>query len=244
MKISQLWQVIACLAFWQMLAPAADLSKIDRTLSKEPSYKGKPKYCLLVFGPESKTRVWLVVDGNILYVDRNGDGDLTEKNERIEGQTLFEKKPGSAPQPNGVVFNVEKLIKWNGKDARLMVVRSEKSDDDDVVNVFAGAGALANTAPFANGVLKFSDRAQDAPVIHFNGPLKMALRGEQTLVRDEMPQDFQSMIGTPGIGEGSFAALNVDGVPKDIHPVAEFEFSNRKAGGDPIKAKIILSQRC
>ena len=29
---------------------AADLSKIDRSLAKEPSYKDKPGYCLLVFG--------------------------------------------------------------------------------------------------------------------------------------------------------------------------------------------------
>ena len=35
----------------------ADLTKIDRTIAKEPAYKSKPKYCLLVFGPEAKTRV-------------------------------------------------------------------------------------------------------------------------------------------------------------------------------------------
>ena len=229
---------------WKVLAPAADLSKIDRTITKEPSFRGKPKYCLLVFGPEAKARVWLIVDGGTLYVDRNGNGDLTEKNERIEGQTLFDKKPGSAPQPSGDIFDVDKLIKWNSNDARLMVIRSDKSDDDDVVNVFAGKEALANTAPFANGVLKFSDRAQDAPVIHFNGPLKMALRAEQALFLSDKPQDFQSMIGTPGLGEGSFAALNIEVVPKDIHPVAEFVFPSRKPGVDPIKEKVTLSQRC
>ena len=64
-------------------APAAGLTKIDRTIAKEPAYKSKPKYCLLVFGPEAKTRVWLVLDGDTLYVDRNGNGDLTEKGERF-----------------------------------------------------------------------------------------------------------------------------------------------------------------
>src|ERR1700732_1954245 len=62
---------------------AADLSKIDRTIAKEPKYQSKPKYCLLVFGPEAKTRVWLVLDGDVLYVDRNGNGDLTEAGERV-----------------------------------------------------------------------------------------------------------------------------------------------------------------
>ena len=59
-------------------ATAADLSKIDRSLVKEPNYKGKPGYCLLVFGADAKVRVWLVKDGDTLYLDRNGNGDLTE----------------------------------------------------------------------------------------------------------------------------------------------------------------------
>lgn len=58
---------------------ATDLAKIDRTIAKEPAYRTKtPKYGLLVFGPEGKDRVWLVHDGDVLYVDRNGNGDLTE----------------------------------------------------------------------------------------------------------------------------------------------------------------------
>src|SRR5438067_1165710 len=65
------------------VASAADLSKIDRSITREPAYKGKPKYCLLVFGPEAKTKVWLVLDGDTLYVDRNGNGDLTENGERV-----------------------------------------------------------------------------------------------------------------------------------------------------------------
>src|SRR5262245_19523703 len=64
-------------------ASAADLAKIDRTIAKEPAYKGKPKYCLLVFGPEAKMRAWLVLDGDLVYIDRNGNGDLTEPGEQV-----------------------------------------------------------------------------------------------------------------------------------------------------------------
>jgi WD40 repeat protein len=64
-----------------LLAPPAqaqDLAKIERKIAKEPAYQTKtPKYCLLVFGLDAKTRVWLVQDGDTLYVDRNGSGDLT-----------------------------------------------------------------------------------------------------------------------------------------------------------------------
>src|SRR5262249_52835659 len=64
-------------------ATAADLTKIDRTIAKEPTYKGHSKYCLLVFGPEAKTKVWIVLDGEVLYVDHNATGDFTEPYKRL-----------------------------------------------------------------------------------------------------------------------------------------------------------------
>src|SRR5205823_2111017 len=53
-------------------AGPVELSKIDRTIAKEPAYQSKaPKYCLVLFGLEGKTRVWFVHHGDTLYVDRN-----------------------------------------------------------------------------------------------------------------------------------------------------------------------------
>ncbi len=59
MRIAHLLPVLAWLALGSLPAPAGDLGKIDRTIAKEPAYQTKPKYCLLVFGPEAKIRVWL-----------------------------------------------------------------------------------------------------------------------------------------------------------------------------------------
>src|SRR5438132_12874181 len=50
-------------------AGAAGLSKLDRTIKKEPAYQSRPKYCLLVFGPQAKERGWVVLDGDPLYVE-------------------------------------------------------------------------------------------------------------------------------------------------------------------------------
>src|SRR5580704_10070655 len=69
-----------------------DLRRIDRRIAKEPKYHFQPHYALLVFGPNAEHRSWLVVDGDgteansgrVLYLDRNGNGDLTEPGERIE----------------------------------------------------------------------------------------------------------------------------------------------------------------
>src|SRR5262245_51275634 len=80
-------------------ALGVDLTKIDRTITKEPAYQSKsPSYGLLVFGPEAKSRVWVVLDGDILYVDRNCNGDLTEAGERLviknPKRNLVKKKLG------------------------------------------------------------------------------------------------------------------------------------------------------
>ena len=64
-------------------AHARELSQIDRTIGREPQYQHPPKYCLLVFGPAATTRVWLVADGNLLYVDRNANDDLTDPEDRF-----------------------------------------------------------------------------------------------------------------------------------------------------------------
>ena len=58
--------------------------KVDRAIGKQPSYRTTPRYCLLLFGPEGKSRVWLVLDGDTLYVDKNGNGDLTEPGEAVK----------------------------------------------------------------------------------------------------------------------------------------------------------------
>src|SRR5215831_7855313 len=85
--------VVICLALAGQTR-AVDLAKIDRSLRKETAYESKqPQYCLLVFGPEAKTRVWVVLDGDVLYLDRNGNGDLTDPGERITGEEVYRNDP-------------------------------------------------------------------------------------------------------------------------------------------------------
>src|SRR5687768_10161165 len=63
MKIRRFLPVVAWIALGTGPTWAVDLTKIDRTIPKEPAYQSKsPKYCLLVFGPKAETRVWVVLD--------------------------------------------------------------------------------------------------------------------------------------------------------------------------------------
>src|SRR5262249_25701217 len=102
---------LACAVGWLLAVPvglaAAEPPKIDRTIAKEPAYRTKaPRYGLLVFGPEGKDRVWLVQDGDTLYVDRNGNGDLTEPGEKV---TATKPKNGRVPEEGEFAFEIGDL---------------------------------------------------------------------------------------------------------------------------------------
>src|SRR5262245_20478816 len=80
-------------------APAAaryvevDYSKGERRLQKEPTYKAQPLYAMLVLDLAGAYRVTAVVDKSapdapfydVLYLDLDADGDLTEPGERFAG---------------------------------------------------------------------------------------------------------------------------------------------------------------
>src|SRR5262249_34768622 len=143
--------------------PAADLAKIERVLSKEPKYQGKPKYCLLVFGLEASFRVWLVLDGDVLYVDRDGNGDLTAPTKRVsahfKSKTYLVFKPGQIGTPDGKMkYNLAQLR--NDEDGCDLSLRLED-------------GRWTRAGYDGPGRLRFADRAQDAPIIHFLGPLTL-----------------------------------------------------------------------
>ncbi len=96
MRAASLLLTLAAIALLSTPADAVDLRKIDRSIRREPVYQSKdPRYCLLAFGPEANVHVWLVIDGDALYVDRNGNGDLTDAGERFNPSHVFHHlRPG------------------------------------------------------------------------------------------------------------------------------------------------------
>jgi hypothetical protein len=96
--------ILILFAVCPALASANDLKQIDRSIGKEPAYKGKPKYCLLVFDRAGKERVWIVQDGDTLYVDRQGNGDLTDPKNKVAA-----KKRELETDDDRFVFDVDEL---------------------------------------------------------------------------------------------------------------------------------------
>jgi hypothetical protein len=246
-------------------AGAADLSKIERALAKEPAYKNKPKYCLLVFGEQAKTRVWLVQDGEALYVDRNANGDLTEKDERValkpgdkdyqtfeagdihaDGLThtgLIVTRFRASPALVGDAKEMER-IKRQGDEPWIWTVRiaAERSADDkrplpkQIKYVVNGDGL---------GMLLFGDRPADAPVIHLNGPWSLGLQDLKHRLTAGHKSQLPIGVGTQGVGPGTFSfVLYPDTIPADAYPVADITFQTKSPGDKPIRRKHTLKERC
>jgi hypothetical protein len=254
--------------------PAVDLGKLERSIAREPAYRTKaPRYCLLVFGPEAKTRVWLVRDGDTLYVDRNGNGDLTEPGEKVAAK----KDPDRDSEAFGHTFEAGEVqdgqrrhqhlfvhaLPLSGRprsfrelpDAKAALSRDPKagvysvsvSVESPGLKGHGEGGRLYQSTGYrdGNGVLLFADRPQDAPVIHFGGPLRITLGGARPFVRLRRDSDLSLEVGTPGAGNGTFAAVGFEGLmPAEAHPKVEIHFPPAKRGDPPVKATYELKQRC
>ena len=243
MRETVLLTSLVCVTFGQP-AVAADLSKIDRTIAKEPAYQSKaPCYCLLVFGPEAKTRIWLVLDGRVLYVDRNGNGDLTDKGKRFEARWT-----SGNDSYGGREFEIPELTESGGKTrhSNLSVRAWRYKDRPAVCRVSINLAAKrTQSTGFGQGTFELAERPKDAPVVHFNGPLTMTLgEGQALFGPSDTPASLSAWIGTAGLGKGTFAMIDFEGIPEGIHPVGQVELPNKRPGGKPIEVRVVLKARC
>jgi hypothetical protein len=88
--------VLGAIAHGEEPRPAfveVDYAKVERRIVREPRYVAQPKYALFILDAAGKFRVWAVLDKSkadlpyydVLYFDKNGNGDLTEPGERFTG---------------------------------------------------------------------------------------------------------------------------------------------------------------
>jgi hypothetical protein len=263
-------RILPALSFLALLPSgicAADLSKVDRAIAKEPVYKSKPKYCLLVFGPEAKTKVWLVQDGDTLYVDHNGNGDLTEPAKKVAAEKQEGAEEGQFTFKVGEIRDGARLHK--GLGVGVMKI-DHMADLDEQVKAFlarnpkgrgylvmvdmempgwkgTGVGGRVQQQAFivdVNGVLQFSDKPKDAPIIHFGGPWQVRLFGAHQLIIGR-ETDVVLGVGTPGIGPGSTTYVSYEGViPEKVYPTLEVTYPPKKPGEVPVRERYELKKRC
>jgi hypothetical protein len=268
MKVLRCVLAVAVAVASAAAVPAADLSKVERTIAKEPTYKGKPKYCLLVFGPEAAHRVWLVQDGDTLYVDRNGNGDLTEPGEKVAAEKDERNADGEYTFKAGDVTvgaHVHKLPYVIVTKLDVLAESDEGVKEFHAKNPQArgytvqaeiempgwkgtGVGGRVVQRAFyldAHGVLQFADSPREAPVVHFGADSwQVTLFGRHTLTRGRQA-DVVLGVGTPGVGPGTTAFIDYGGViPEKMYPTLDITYPPKQPGEPPVREHYELKQRC
>lgn len=219
------------------LVPLPDLSKVDRCLI-EPAGLVKPRYCLLVFGPRAKSRVWIVEDGETIYVDRNGNGDLREAGEACTPSERPDPQSGSLHQWTYLLGDLTPGGP-SEKHTGLKLVRYPDGDGPlkSVLSVWVGG----TTLQYAGWGPLFTESRDTAPIVHFGGPVLPKPLRDSTLHLNEERQELHFCLGTPGLGEHSFAFVGYEAVPANIHPVLEVAWPS---DGAATKERFALTRRC
>jgi hypothetical protein len=248
-------------------ARAADMASVDRTIKKEPVYQSKtPRYALLVFSPDGRDRVWLVHDGDTLYVDRNGDGDLTDAADKVTAKgrtpvggyefTAGELRIGGRAHKGLTVHSVPLLKASEGFEkppnakaalagdpsAHIYLVSVEL--DTPGMKGMGTGGRVMRLAGFVDvaGALLFADKPATAPIIHFDGPLQITFHGKKAKLMLERDNDVMTVVGTPGVGPGTLAMLAYeDTIPAQAVPHLKIEFPGQKSGTLPVRQLFELS---
>jgi hypothetical protein len=236
---------LAVLALSLRSAPAADmpdLARVDRTIRKEPPYIAKvPLYGLALFGPKAEKRVWLVLDKSkpdaagydVLYIDRNADGDLTGPGKRVEVQG-GELKLGELTDPASGAKHSQFTVRLWGAEPTVMLSLRWRGE------LKFGGGYPED--PEA-GYLRFAARPKDAPVVWLNGDAPFRF---QRWYGGKLPiggsEDFKVFLGQPGRGPSTFAAAQQHFLPAGEFVLATLLY--RDAMGKEKRLVCELKERC
>jgi hypothetical protein len=265
--LPRLFSFLLVLLVSSAASAAVDLAKIERTIVKEPAYRSKPRYCLLVLGPEAKTRVWLVQDGDTLYVDRNANGDLTEANDKVAAEKSEDAEEGVYSFKAGDLRDGKRLHKELNLDVTkidhlanrydavaTLLKKSPKARGYDLslaVEIpgrkgFGPGGRVEQLTSRidATGVLQFSERPQDAPIVHFGGPWQVTLFSQHQLMIGR-ETDVVLSVGSPGVGPGTFTWTAYENViPPDQFPTLDIVYPPKHPGEAHLREHFELKQRC
>jgi len=221
---------------------AVRLDTVPRTIVKEPIYRTKPRYCLLVFGSADKTPVWLVEDGDTLYVDRNGDGDLIEPGKAVRAgdrRQFMTMAPDGRPVPyRDLKYRIGSIGLLDGNQhAEFEVIRAQQGDDPPIYVI---SGLVKGTSKQCAGGSILAPSRESAPILHFGGLLLPEAIRVDHLKLGKSDQELHVRFYTPGVGRNSTVSLGEEAVPANIHPVAEITWP----GGSVLESVVTLTQRC
>ena len=245
------------------LAQADGLAKIERKIATLPTFSAEVQYyALLVLGAEQEKRVWLVIDDHDLYVDKNGNGDLTEEGERLQAPRKVGRSDFITSRSWGVA-EFDESGRYSDFRVHLGLVNpswrpAKTASNRQRMEAFM---AVVRKTPHANLTsiyltidgkrtqlcsTMFGVTPETAPVLHMDGPLTLGLVESFAGFRfwRGAEQKLTVAVGTRGHGPATFSYAMYAELPEEARPVLEIEFPGAEPGTYLPKRMIELTQRC
>jgi hypothetical protein len=220
-------------------ASTNNVTYINHTILKEPTYQSAPKYSLLTFGTNSDVKVWMVEDGQRLFVDKNANGDLTDDGPPIEPSNVrhlddkqwdFEYKLDAITPASGSPHTKFVLSRWNYNDP--LDEYGLSLTVDGKMPMYAGWFGTF-----------WSTNREQAPVIHFGGPFTPKLLRREAFTIGERGQRLSLCFVNPGSGPGATSRLSIEALPRYAIPDLTIEWPTAP-GSKPLRTSHELTQRC
>jgi hypothetical protein len=194
---------------------ASVLDSVKRTIGKEPKYSHKPQYALVVLGTNADAKLWMVEDGETLYLDKNLNGDLTDDGPPIaRGQTedLCDYKCRELTPAKGPKHTHFCLRRWSNGAAE---------------DSYGLSLAVDGTKPMYAGWFGtfWSSSPATVPIIHFGGPLTPTpLDRSSSFVIGSTLGELDLGFCNDGRGKGATSYLSTDALPEDVVPKVEINW--------------------
>ncbi len=214
------------------------------------------------------------MDGDVLYVDHNGNGDLTEPSKKI----AITKNPGTNPEEDGFYFEVRDLLVGGRKHRNLLVsftplkrysqtnagkyeaVKAAFARDPKALVVYISlcvelpglkGGEAEDRVDFragwldSTGVFQFADSPAKAPAVWYGGPFQITFYDTAPTLQVGREREVNLCVGSLGIGPGTIAKIGYEGtITPKIKPVVEVSYATMQPGGAPIKERFEIKDRC
>jgi hypothetical protein len=185
--------------------------------------RSEPLFAQVVFGPEARLRVWFILDGDTVYLDRSG-GDMPRRAERLNWPECKIQLADQDGCTQYIITRVQPLY------TRQAVKRGLQQEFCLHVTVTGPVEYLEF------GTVRMADRPEFAGIGHVNGPLTVAaIRNPSPLcfVAGGEPTDLNVWVTTQQANGESWIVLR-----------SENEERNGLAGGPPIHRRFALNELC
>jgi hypothetical protein len=221
-------------------AEGPDLGRTDRRIAKQPRYSGKrPLYGLFVFGPRAATHVWAVLDKSeegkggydILYFDRNADGDLTDPSERWTGAGPV--KVGAFEDPATGVRHENLTISWRPEGSVSLSMNWKGKEP-----------IMAGCAEHLGHYCAFADSPDEAPILWPGAeePLAFQRCDFDKNLRIGRSGHVFVYLGHQGVGPNTFSAVTQEFLAPEVSVLATLIYKDGE--GKERRSQSELRERC